>query len=921
MAENKSVRFGQKLRGAVLIMVVTVMFMLIILLLATLTVVSTAQNRAYMKYEENQAYYTARSALEFYTQTLLTDSHYIARDSSGAVINYSYTENGTTKTVPAKQGLVMELELYKIRSQEGAAYEAANPTYKAYWSDPIAGDGTFPLGSAEESNYTIKYDASSTTKYLDYIEYEIEFPDRVSGVNSSGDNKDYGLFVDTDSTTGKQKAKIKVEVLSRTFDNNQGYTYADIVAAVDETTTPKKSEVQDAIAKGTRSKDNMALKITSTVEYMGVEGQAVLVYNTSDPLENDSGNAMTSFGTIELNNLHIVGGATSGDNNAPGNTGSVYSDLFVGGGYYAQGGGTSVYLTSGDSFYIGGDMAWQNNPQIQALGVQTGEDAPLVYVEGNFGGKYSMTVTDYQGNISSYSGSSSSGCTWAGGSGETNPTKKVDLVCHEFGSYDSTTGTKYQITNGMSFNGNIYCVGNFVESTTDSNFNGDIFVGGNLHVEDGKLKSGRFFVKGVAIVPDSWVSADNKLNPTLGGSSVQIYAAGGVYKQSNLTDAVVQDVSLTYSYDFTDLEVKQNADYDTTEDVIEIYLPVVSGSISAGFNVGKGSGPTLQKRQIPTELSQYARYYHRETDGTLSKNVLDQYYPITAKQYAGTPDASDRAKGNYVEKDFSIPADAKQLSASGNNEQPRNEKGELITQDEEGNYIQPKRACLKINGVPTFGYELNNPGNYQLMPSSSIDSGFGTESNPMIISGVGEYNFYVEPGQSYYGIIVVEDGARVNFYSEAKTGVYVGQNTVYWRVALYTREMYDKMKSNQPWNFGSTSAYSMAAPQVNYFLEGELTWDISEAGRSLMTGYTYAPYATIKGCEGTPSAVKFSYNGVSKKPDGSEMSARFEFVGSVVAANIHMSSTGGVGYINPDFDGTEPGEPIFTWKNGVASAK
>lgn len=893
MAENKSVRFGQKLRGAVLMMVVTVMFMLIILLLATLTVVSTAQNRAYLKYEENQAYYTARSALDFYTQTLLTDSHYVARDSSNNVVNYSYTENGITKTVPAKQGLAMELELYKIKSQEGAAYEAANPTYKAYWCDPIVGDGTFASGSPEESNYTIEGNGTTGAPYLDYIEYEIEFPS-ISGVNSDGDDKDYGRFVDMDSTTSKQKAKIKVEVLSRTFNNDQGYTYADIVAAVDETTTPKKSEVQAAIANGTRSKDSMSLRITSTVEFMGVEGQAVLVYNTAEPLENDSGNAMTSFGAIELNNMHIIGGAASDHNNAPGNTGSVYSDLFISGSYYAKNGGTSVYLDSGETFYVGGDFAWENNPNIKTLGVEAGDDAPIVYAEGNFGGKYSITVSDNNGNLTTHSGNSSQGFSWAGGAGETDTTKTMDLICHGFGSYDSGTGTKYQISNGMSFNGNIYCIGDFVETTTDSNFNGDIFVSGDLHAEDGKIKSGRFFVDGKVIVPDNWIDASNNFNPTYGGSSAQIYATGGIYKKSDPMNNPANPVaSLNYTYLFSDLEVGTNPDYDTTETSLEIYLPIVSGNVSTGFTVSKGSGPTLKTRQVPTKLSQYSQYYKRKTDGTLDKDgVTNLPYPITAKEYAGTPDANDRANGNYTIKDFSAPANAQWLSGTNQN-----------------------GGGLKIDGVETHDYNLTAPGNYILDFASDSSNGLGQSfDKPMIISGAGEYNFYVNPG-TYYGVIIVEDGATVNFYAEEKYH-NPSMDTYYWRVAVYTREMYDKKDNNQVWNFGSVSAYSMAAPKVNYFLDGEIIWDISEAGRTLMTGYTYAPYATIKGCEGAGSA-QYSYNGHTT----ASMTARFEFVGSVVAGTIQMSSTGGVGYINPDFDGTEPGEPIFTWKNGVASAK
>lgn len=83
----------KSLHGVVLIMVVTVMFVLIIMLLATLSVVSTAQNRYYTKYEENQAYYTARSALDVFTNNLLNDKDYYAYDTSGVkpYIHDNYT--------------------------------------------------------------------------------------------------------------------------------------------------------------------------------------------------------------------------------------------------------------------------------------------------------------------------------------------------------------------------------------------------------------------------------------------------------------------------------------------------------------------------------------------------------------------------------------------------------------------------------------------------------------------------------------------------------------------------------------------------------------------------------------------------------------------------------------------------------------
>ena len=108
----------KSLRGVVLIMVVTVMFVLIIMLLATLSVVSTAQNRYYTKYEENQAYYTARSALDVFTNNLVSDSNYISIDGSGNAREFKYTDDsGASKTVDMSQGLGLELEFYKIKSQ------------------------------------------------------------------------------------------------------------------------------------------------------------------------------------------------------------------------------------------------------------------------------------------------------------------------------------------------------------------------------------------------------------------------------------------------------------------------------------------------------------------------------------------------------------------------------------------------------------------------------------------------------------------------------------------------------------------------------------------------------------------------------------------------------------------------------------
>lgn len=61
---DKKVRRHKRTKGVVLFTVVAIMFMLLIMIMATLAVVSSANRRTYTKFKENQAYFTARSAVD-----------------------------------------------------------------------------------------------------------------------------------------------------------------------------------------------------------------------------------------------------------------------------------------------------------------------------------------------------------------------------------------------------------------------------------------------------------------------------------------------------------------------------------------------------------------------------------------------------------------------------------------------------------------------------------------------------------------------------------------------------------------------------------------------------------------------------------------------------------------------------------------
>lgn len=161
---------GKRLKsvgGTVLIMVLTVMLVLIIMLMATLTVVTTAGQRIYAKYEEQQAYYTARSALDVFTK-MLNDSTYGDTVTVGAT------------TVFETQGYNIQKSLYDIIAQ----------------SDPGA---TNPVKN--KNPYSAVSGAMASQPY---IEYTAVLPDLNGGTDQYGKLND-GLLT------------VKVEVLDRTL--------------------------------------------------------------------------------------------------------------------------------------------------------------------------------------------------------------------------------------------------------------------------------------------------------------------------------------------------------------------------------------------------------------------------------------------------------------------------------------------------------------------------------------------------------------------------------------------------------------------------------------------------------------------------------------------------------------------------------
>ncbi len=449
---------GKRLRslsGTVLIMVLTVMLVLIIMLMATLTVVTTASQRIYTKYEENQAYYTARSALDVFTSSMLSDAAYYAyKDGGTAVRDYLYTDVSVTpsvdKTVPnaMKQGTALQLDLYKIRSQNDDGIDLK------FAENPVDTDKVFVLDIGKENNNK-NYSLNSSDTYtkdgstytgLEYIEYDVMLP-----MVDDGSNK-YGKMVDTDFNDedgdGDKKdqiARIRVEVLDRKLATEPSYTTQQIKDYIGGDPSPIADDTafKAAIAKGSRSKDYMKIKITSTVKMMDVEGVAVVVFETTEKDPPAGDNAITTTG---------------------GYTGGGGAQFGAAGGAATMDSGTSVIAdgntVSGKLFSVG-SFEWKSSSKtdfgkgdkVVAMGDITIENAPKIYSNDPGMFFYSGGTFTAKGKI-----------------GEAD-SKDVSIICNTFVPFQNEFDVK----------GNIFC------ETFKTAQNGK--VSGKVYTNDVKIDS------------------------------------------------------------------------------------------------------------------------------------------------------------------------------------------------------------------------------------------------------------------------------------------------------------------------------------------------------------------------------------------------------------------------------------------------
>ena len=351
-------------KGAVLLMVLTVMFVLIFMLAGTMAVVYSAHNRALAKYEESQGYYSARSVLDIYCDDLLNDSTTVTSDKA---YYYDYSTNPTSvkeTTGYITYGRALEFELYKLNvdtSSSNNYYQADYANYSALSSTAFnamvyAPQSTFMISGVSAPSVAQQYGVN--TSYGDTYTYTIQSSDL------EGYGTGYGKVIDQGSNV-----TITVQLLSRVYD----------IGSNTITGGESATDIADYVASGSRAKDQFTVKVTASVVYDNNTYETAYIFSSNYVPPVSGSGAIDSLGGITSSGAglktnggfsSLYRGSTTVD--AAGVTGS----MFLAGDAVFNSSGTYT-ISAGDGAVILGDATLVNNMNFVSNG-----SGSYIYVGG-----------------------------------------------------------------------------------------------------------------------------------------------------------------------------------------------------------------------------------------------------------------------------------------------------------------------------------------------------------------------------------------------------------------------------------------------------------------------------------------------------------------------------------------------------------
>ncbi len=391
-----------KAKGAVLIMVLTVMFVLIFLLAGAVAVVYSSNRRVMVQYEESQAYYTARSVLDVYHDMILASD-----DTSKVTGNYYELDKTTYEVTPSttypniSSGRALELDLYRVPVSVNATIGEANfnktfaDDYNAAADDAarsavvrsrnmtedVAATATganiadylkqYTVTGSQSSKYSVgDADANQIASVTDWSgaspKYAVGKDDTlVYYVNYDKTNNESNFSKYQGTPTGSNSAankltdpgstvKLTVQVIDRVYDLSTDAAFTTF---------------GDQFVHGNREKDYFIIKVTAEVVY---DGQIV---TTSAVYENQqrtypsppASKAIVSMSDISgQNSLCSFGGASAlkrgtvslTSNNNMNTEGNIFlqSDLKI------ADTKPNIYLDGESTMFVRGKLTTTNNP-------------------------------------------------------------------------------------------------------------------------------------------------------------------------------------------------------------------------------------------------------------------------------------------------------------------------------------------------------------------------------------------------------------------------------------------------------------------------------------------------------------------------------------------------------------------------------
>ena len=890
MKESK--RRPARLKGVVLVMVVTLLFVLIVMLMATLTVVGNANKRTVTKFEENQAYYTARSALGVYITGMLEMDETADLGENGAkraadALKSKFTDVSSSQLNVFYKNKTDSSEGYadfggKSSIVEGFVYQQElfgylTPKYKLKNKDEAGNDlkrgEVMTAAPGSDSNWEENDDAIDNNKY--FVKYKVKVPD-VNSVTGMGSNGNVGVMATED-------VDVTVELLRMVYLDKDDKLITDGVMAASNADGAAK------ILDVDWSKTYYRVKVTSTAKIKqgtgGVNEGTVSVILEPKVVNSPSAfkNALISFAnTTAATNISTAGGGSAaGDEYHTPNNGAWL------GSYVYQYNKVNLSsqipwkLKEKDSFVVqNGWINVNNNGEIVGEGsidATSEEDLakrPYIYTGGMM-----LPSSDFKiGSDSDHS---------------------IDLILYNSfnttkdmkSALDSNFVTKIEsigedkIPGGLKADRIAYYDNG---SSNARDIYGDVYCDGDMYIGCKTKFHGNVYCTGNIIV----MGDANEWKFEKGG-----YIGGDIYKVNIWSEPVTVEEHPNKGTNAATVHAKDT----TMQSLKQLTADGTECPWGNKWSNGSGENGLDSLPKIKLDVKGLHPNCRPEIEVPTVKTITETYRqttgdPIPAEAFLKQQTKQDKIKltvnnsAPYFtpssmtgkNKDFTIDGASKSLT---NVLDPK--EASVATYNSQTDFYEMKLNLgdMKNNGGKTYYLDATE-GNIQIELSGSCDAG-------------GAVN-----------LVVVGD-SDVIFTVPNTSG---GNQTLVSQLNIYNYESYNKFNSGGTFDLGKPPATStQKAPKIYYYIDKDINFQMSNGSSCVMCGYMYGPEAKFTTTSDIGRSMSsYTYNG---EPSTKSLDNVF-CVGSMV---FHEIDTGGshfsVAFIDPGSSGGgAPTEGKVIWK-------